>query len=485
MPDRILLAVLWCATLCPLAQGQDYTSPDQYTYRVESDVPYGVATNYMGLQDTLLLDIYAPNDNSDTRRPLIVLAHGGSWLGGCKDDPSGIVPMIHQFVGRGYVVASINYRLGWHKAEFVSGNVAGYNISPWPIQYRAFYALDSAEIKRAIYRGMQDAKGAIRFMKGRAEQDSVCVEKVFLGGESAGGFIALAAAFMDREEEKPVACYALADAPVPYSLLLNATALNCVFDSLTPGGPMLQRPDLGPTEGDLNINGFDARVKGVVNFYGGVPQEAFGQDWWQGVDTPAVYLYHQTADAVVPFLNGKPYSVLSTYCDLGAAPWHVRYPLTAGSGAIKDAFDLMATPPLHATEFLFDPPFDPNIAFFECLRMNDNGSYHFTRNHIITGQNVANFFAPFASDTGACLGTSISNTPLRNELLLYPQPAQDVLHLRGLKPGPVQVRDQAGRMVGTRTIINGSLDVSDLANGVYVVVPMQAGRTPMRFLVAR
>jgi len=466
-----------------VAHAQDYTTPDQYEFRVQSDVPYGVATNYLGLEDTLLLDIYTPENNVDTERPLMVLVHGGSWLGGCKDDPAGIVPMILQFVKRGYVVASINYRLGWHKAEFVSGNVAGYGISPWTIGYRAFYALDSMEIKRAIYRGQQDAKGAIRFMKGRAAQDSVCVEKVFIGGESAGGFVALAAAFLDREAEKPSACTGLSDAPPPYGLFLNATALNCVFDSITPTPVMLVRQDLGSVEGDLNMNGQNASVKGVVNFYGGVPQEAFALDWWQGVDTPAVYLYHQTADAVVPFNSGRPYGVLSTYCNLGAAPWHYRFPIISGSGAINTAFDQMAQPPVHTTEFPSFPPFDPNIALFDCIRMGDNGSYHFTRNHAITGQNVANFFEPYAADLGACVNTGVVVPSQASGVSVHPQPANDLLYVNGIS-GPVRILDVAGREHIRAALRNGQMDVSGLADGVYLLMPENQSQAAVRFVVA-
>ena len=43
---------------------QDYTTPDQFTFRVESDLVYGVDTNYLGLIDTLRLDLYTPNGNT-------------------------------------------------------------------------------------------------------------------------------------------------------------------------------------------------------------------------------------------------------------------------------------------------------------------------------------------------------------------------------------------------------------------------------------
>ena len=164
-PKAFLLLV--CAQAV-LVKAQDYVTPGQYAYAVQSDIIYGADTNYLGLIDTLELDLYKPLGNVDARRPLLVLAHGGTWLAGCKHDPQGVVPTAIEFVQRGYVVASINYRLGWHKAEFVSGNVAGYGISPWPASSRALYPLDSAELKRAIFRGQQDMKAAIRFLRANA-----------------------------------------------------------------------------------------------------------------------------------------------------------------------------------------------------------------------------------------------------------------------------------------------------------------------------
>lgn len=472
-PMRVPLFLLAVGFTCGL-QAQDYVTADQFTFRLESNVVYGMDTNYLGAVDTLLLDVYTPN-SADTQRPLVVFVHGGSWLGGCKDDPSGIVPLLHQFVKRGYVVASVNYRLGWHKDDWVSDPVAGWPISLWPLTYRTFYAADSLEMVRAIYRGQQDVKGAVRFMKGRAALDSVCTDKVFVGGESAGGFVALAAAFLDSFNEKPASCGALPDAPTPYYKTLNGTALNCVVDSFVVAGSQLTRPDLGPVEGDLNLNGHDASVKGVANFYGGVPYDAFALDWWQGTDTPAVYLYHQTCDGVVLFGRGQPMSVISAYCNLGSTPWHTNYPFLSGSGRIADTFASMSSPPVFTTDFESCAVFDPNWALFECQRYGNNGSYHYTANHALRGQNLAAFWAPLASEPGACLGMSTDIHP-KPALRLWPNPASDDLRFShpelGNGPVLVEVLDAYGRSVHGRSLTvnddTGLLELpSGLAPGLY------------------
>lgn len=489
LPDLCTMRSVILSTLLAfalLADAQDYVTPDQYAFRVDTDLIYGVDTNYMGLLDTLRLDIYKPNGNADTQRPLVVFVHGGNWLGGCKDDPNGIVPMLQQMVKRGYVVSSVNYRLGWHKDDYVSDPVAGCPLSFWPLTYRAFYAADSAEMKRAIYRGMQDVKGAIRWMKARAAQDSVCVDKVFVGGESAGGFIALATAFLDREAEKPAACGALPDAPVPYYKTLNLTTLNCVADTFTVSGGMLARPDLGPVEGDLNQNGFDAGVRGVANFFGGVPYEALAQDWLQGVDTPAVYMYHQTCDGVVIFGRGQPLSTMSAYCNLGSTPWHSNYPTMYGSGAIKAAFDAMASPPLHLTDFEPCVPLDPNIALFDCSRYADNGSYHYTANPALRGQNLSAFWAPLAGAPGSCISTSISTAHKTVDPVLFPQPASEMLQVSGLPLRTWMIMDAQGRTVSTGSSATNAIDVRYLKAGIYLLQARTAeGPLRKRFVVAR
>lgn len=464
---------------------QDYVTPEQFGFTVESGIEYGTATNYLGHIDTLRLDLYKPTGNTDTKRPLLVFAHGGSWLGGCKDEPLVVVPIVQEFVQRGYVVASINYRLGWHKAEFVGGNVAGFGISPWPLEYRAYYPLDSAEIKRAIYRGQQDMKGAIRFLKARADQDSVCVDKVFVGGESAGAFVALAAAFLDRPEEKPAACGSLPEAPEPYALFLNATAMDCELDSFTVDANARQRPDLGPVDGTLNINGQDARVRGVASFYGGLQAEAFEQDWWLGVDTPAVHLYHRTCDGIVLHQSGKPMRTISQYCNLGAAPWHPRFPTMRGSGAIKSAFDAMGAAPAHSTDFLSCAPFNPALALLECPRYGDNGSYHNVVDRAQRCQNLAVSWAPLAGDPSACLSTGME-AHKGPGITAYPNPFRHGFTLRGegLIDGTVmEVRDALGRVVQRTPYHTGRMLGEELAPGTYMLtIQGEHGPRPMRII---
>lgn len=412
--------LLLCCAAQLFAQNPLPFTQKLYSWRVEKDIEYGVANNYAGISTPLILDLYKPVGDSNPQRPLLVMVHGGAWLGGCKDD-AGIAVMAAEMAQRGYMVATVNYRLGWHKsgvpiANPYSDGAAGATL----------YAADSSEIIRALYRGQQDVKGAIRWLKARAALDSTCSERILVGGESAGGFIALAVGFLDRPEEKPVSCLSLPPAPAPAANVTNSYSLNCSIEVIQPAGDDLLRPDLGPVDGALHLNGHNANVRGVINLFGGVPYEAGANDWLQGPDTPSVYLYHQTCDGVVPFGCGYPFFIISNYCNLGFTPWHHNYPIVCGSGAIAAAFDAAGNTMHDTTEFQNCPPFNSDLALLECIRYGQNGSYHFTSAIAQRAQNIADFFSPVVT-TGLCFSLGSNEPAATLQVQLAPNPFSDHL----------------------------------------------------------
>ena len=416
---RLLLPLLLLtATLSAQAP---YTAK-QYGYRIEKDLEYGIDLNYAGIQTSLTLDLYKPLGDNNPSRPLMVLVHGGSWLTGCKENEAVFAIELAQ---RGYVVASVNYRKGWHKSAFVA------NPGPTALDYpsNCLYPADSMELIRAIYRGQQDVKGAIRWLKARAIQDSTCNNKVMVGGESAGAFLALAVGLLDRPEEKPTSCLALPNAPTPGANLTNCYDQNCVTQIISPTGAALQRPDLGPIGGTLNLNGYNDAVIGVASFFGGVPYEALQNNWLQGPDTPAIYLYHQTCDGVVPFGYNQPMVTLSANCNLGFTPWHTKFMHTFGNGAIASALQSIPNPPPFTTDFLACDPFNPALALLECVRYANNGSYHFAHNPPERAQKLADFLSLVISGTScftvsskepaATIPGMVSPNPFGQQLSVY------------------------------------------------------------------
>lgn len=96
------------------------------------------------------LDIYLPA-KADAPRPLIVWIHGGAWRAGSKDNCPAI-----PLTGRGYVVASINYRLS----------------------------------QEAVFPGqIYDCKAAIRWLRANADKYGIDPKRIGVWGSSAGGHL--------------------------------------------------------------------------------------------------------------------------------------------------------------------------------------------------------------------------------------------------------------------------------------------------------
>ncbi|MDZ4757062.1 MAG: alpha/beta hydrolase [Bacteroidota bacterium] len=293
----------------------------KYNYNTNKNLSYGMALDYAGKLDTLQYDIYKPTGDGNTHRPLLIVIHGGAWIGGTKNDAS-IEGICKQMAARGYVVAAINYRLGMHLSP--SGGAA----ATCPVQLDSrIYVADTMEVVRAIYRGMQDVKGAIRFFKSRHLLDSTCTENIYLCGESAGSFLAYNTLLMNAASKKPKHCENIADAPTPHSSLVG----------YLPKGYSLKRPDLGTIDGSININGYDTKVKGIACFFGGV----LDMKLFKNIDTPLIYLFHQTSDVVVDcgrasLLSSMSYNCLDPFGFLGCKHiWNM--PLSWGSCALVDS----------------------------------------------------------------------------------------------------------------------------------------------------
>jgi acetyl esterase/lipase len=138
-----------------------------------SDVTYDSAVNQQGQTVTLKLDVYSPTGDTATSRPTIVWVHGGGFSSGTKTSPE-IVDEANTFARKGYVNVSINYRLT------PGGCSAG---GP------------TAECVQAIFDAQHDAQSAVRFLRANATTYGVDVNRIAIGGTSAGALTALHVGF--------------------------------------------------------------------------------------------------------------------------------------------------------------------------------------------------------------------------------------------------------------------------------------------------
>ena len=227
----------------------------RYRYRVfeefsvDYDILYGSNINSDGSNVSLVMDIYQPEGDVVTNRPVVVVAHGGFFIGGANDG-SDVVPLCQDLARMGYVAASISYRLGIEN----------------------FLNLESS-IQEAAIRGVQDAKAAVRYLRKthaiEGNNWGIDPERIVVGGSSAGGFIALHTAYVDDLSE------------VPSSVDFNANGLS------------------GGIEGDSGSPGYSSEVLSIFSISGAIGDV----EWISEGNTPVVST-HGTNDGTVPFGTG-------------------------------------------------------------------------------------------------------------------------------------------------------------------------------------
>lgn len=140
-----------------------------------TNLTYGNAINVKGEAQDLLVDFYFPNNSIDTmsNRPFILLVHGGGFLGGSKE--SYTTELCKEFAKRGFVAATMSYRLGFDRE--VKGDVAV-----------------------AVYRAQQDANAALRYAVENALDLRIDTSWIFMGGSSAGAVTSLITTYGSQEE---------------------------------------------------------------------------------------------------------------------------------------------------------------------------------------------------------------------------------------------------------------------------------------------
>lgn len=217
-------------------------------YTLTSDVTYGANINLQGQNQSLEMDIYEPQGDLEPLRPLLVMAHGGSFISGSKNQ-SDVTDLVKPLTRMGYVCASIEYRLGMEGLPF-----------PGP---------DSTTATESVVRGFHDMKAAIRFFYKSAQNGNpyrIDTNHIYAGGVSAGAFLALHNAYLDEITEIP----------------------NYIDTTQAGLG--------GGVQGNSGNPGYSDRIAGVINVCGALRDTAY----MKAGDEPLVSL-HGTADQVVPY----------------------------------------------------------------------------------------------------------------------------------------------------------------------------------------
>lgn len=175
------------------AQGYYFDSSDiEFT----PNVLYAVAARWPSVTtDSLQLDVFAPKPTADSfqKRPLILLIHGGAFLSGNRQ---AMHYQCMEYARRGFVAATISYRLGWNCA---ATDLLGVCLFCQGEQYK---------LKTATYRAAQDGRAAMRYLQAYADNFGIDTAWMFIGGESAGSITALHTAFWSQSEADSFASWA-------------------------------------------------------------------------------------------------------------------------------------------------------------------------------------------------------------------------------------------------------------------------------------
>jgi hypothetical protein len=246
--------------------------------------------------EALKLDVYRPVGDTETSRPLVILFHTGNFLpfplnqgcGGHKRD-SSLVEVANRLAKMGYVTASADYRLGWNP-------IASTDV------------LRRQGIINAAYRGVQDARNAVRFFKEsvfQGNQYGIDTNKIVLWGHGTGGYITLNAAALDKYSEIPLAPGGKffwdhdnnAGTPV---IPMVVESLNGNINGTSLG--ILQNPMTGAAIDTFNIPNYvnhDSDFALAVNLAG-----ALGDSTWIDGNEPPIISFHVPNDNFAPYDRG-------------------------------------------------------------------------------------------------------------------------------------------------------------------------------------
>jgi acetyl esterase/lipase len=236
--------------------------PNQPTKTADVIFGYNTSRNYASgafTPVTLKLDVYEPASDVAVQRPLLILAFGGAFIQGSRQD-ADIVAICQEFARKGYVTAAIDYRI-------VTGT-----LNQFTVLGNQSFLID--EVVRAV----SDMKAAVRFFKhdaATANAYRIDPAKIFVGGFSAGAITALEVGYIDNITDNPTttAAYAANGGLEGNTDLAGADALLPTYSS--------------------------AGIAGVFNIAGGVNNLSVID-----ANDPPLYSAQGTADQTVPYDYG-------------------------------------------------------------------------------------------------------------------------------------------------------------------------------------
>lgn len=260
----LLLSNLRGQTICYPGRFSQTHLFDSVDIRKDSNIVYAISKNYFsGVTQSLQMDVYYPSAAVDSMqsRPFILLIHGGAFLVGNRND---MAYECMEYARRGFVAATITYRLGWNCA---ATDLLGVCVL---CQGQNF------NLKTATYVAAQDGRAALRYVNANAATWNANPNWLFIGGESAGSITAYHAAFWDQTEANSFCSWAV--------------------------------PAVGTLDTAGNSLPNNWSVRGLIDNCGAISNDS---SLMNNGNIPVIS-FHDQLDCVVPYANGQVISCLCT-----------------------------------------------------------------------------------------------------------------------------------------------------------------------------
>lgn len=310
------------------------------------------------------MDIYTPDGDTVTNRPVIIYLHGGIFTTGNKTLPD-CIDFCTAYAKKGFVAISANYRLSSNSVLF---------------------ATDTEEQYNTVLKSVSDIKAAVRYI--RKEHDNgnsmgIHPDGIFLAGYSAGAVLAIHLDYLDQISDLP-------SSPINVQALVSNIG--------------------GSLDGDAGNNGYSSKVSGIVSFAGGINNLS----WIDSNDHPIVFV-HGTNDFTVNYNCGPGINIPTV---LNLCGMNTMKPRLDNVGILNDTLILNNTGHSWAaigngnTQFLHAVDFSSNF-LYSLLPCNNNAA------GITEIENVVKQYPNPANDM-----VHYSSVKLIKEIVIYNQIGQ-------------------------------------------------------------
>ncbi len=369
---------------------------------------YANAIDWQGVNQSLKLDVFYPNNSVDTisKRPMVLMIFGGGFVNGDRGQVAGYCMNLAR---RGFVAVGIDYRLGKETVLPCS---------------------DTLSQEKAVYRAIQDAHAAIRFMVAHAASYKIDTAWIFAGGFSAGASTANALVYNSQAET------------------------NLIY------------PGIVAELGNLNNSGNNLTttfaIKGIFNNWGGVSSDFFDSD--EAVPTIS---FHGSNDGVVPIDSALDVTCFTTNHYIFGS--HALYEKLTAVGICSDL-----TVKMGAGHGVYQGG--------EGLLMRVNRASCFFKSLFC---NTCSDYASTDSLTPNCAEQPlrVNNLP-DQEISIYPNPANDEIQIETGTAFPLKIQLLNALGIPVLTAENQKLiSVKHLPEGIYFVLLYQENKIYTRKIV--